>query len=570
MRQVVGISQKIRRAWVDATLDRLVQTTDESELRTYLDKYLKDDLPGKESRAKAIGIVLRIWSGIPRERVALRDAAVALLPRISGQERIWLHWGMTALAYPFFRDTAEVIGRLLALQDDFTTAQVQGRMLTTWGDRQTNTEAVQKLITSLLDWEVLRSTKQKGHFLLARKMTASVPDLQLWLLEALLGASAAEEIEAQHLLRLPESFPFTLSVRIAELRKCDRFNIHRQGLDRDMVSLRKVKLEQPTTPSRKTKKAMAAELDQPSLFDKQAEATIAGEEPSHIEETIEKDSPRTAFKQDAPRSKNLTDLPEVQKLLHHADRLIEASEEQLKAVTTTQGKVSEVGYQVLAHVALLHVRELLAASGMLLRGGFARPAMNLWRSIFESLVTLIYVDKKRDDRVSLFWGHSPVQRKRLLDGLLKHKRLDPKFAARRTAAEIERIEKDYAAVKDRYPRKTSWSGVQIAEMAEEVGAGDLYRFEYGYLCDEVHCGALALSTRYTEGETGAIALKVDEQPYLAVPTFHRAIEWTFQVALIHAALFSEEQWKTMSQLKVSFDADFGKAALEPAATSTPG
>ncbi len=94
----------------------------------------------------------------------MRDRAVALLPRISGQERIWLHWGMTALAYPFFRDTAEVVGRLLALQDDFTTAQVQGRMLTTWGDRATSKEAAQKLITTLVDWEVLRSTKTQGPF----------------------------------------------------------------------------------------------------------------------------------------------------------------------------------------------------------------------------------------------------------------------------------------------------------------------------------------------------------------------------------------------------------------------
>ncbi len=44
---------------------------------------------------------------------------------------------MAALAYPFFRDLAEVVGRLLALQDDFTTLQVQARMLTAWGDRTT-------------------------------------------------------------------------------------------------------------------------------------------------------------------------------------------------------------------------------------------------------------------------------------------------------------------------------------------------------------------------------------------------------------------------------------------------
>ncbi len=266
MRKVVGIDRKIKRAWLDAVLDRLAQTTDEAELRAFLDQHLKEELPGKESRAKTAGIILRIWSGIPTERVALRDRAVALLPRISGQERIWLHWGMTALAYPFFRDTAEVVGRLLALQDDFTTAQVQGRMLTTWGDRATSKEAAQKLITTLVDWEVLRSTKTKGHFLLARKMTASIPDLQLWLLEALLGASAADEIEAQQLLRLPESFPFTLSVGVADLRRHEGFNIHRQGLDMDMVALRKVKVEPPPKPSEEAEEGEAVQAGSGRAF----------------------------------------------------------------------------------------------------------------------------------------------------------------------------------------------------------------------------------------------------------------------------------------------------------------
>jgi hypothetical protein len=273
MRKIVGISQKIKRAWLDAVLDRLVKTTAEAEPRTFLDKHLKEELPGTESRAKSAGIILRIWSGIPPERVALRDRAVALLPRITGQERIWLHWGMTALAYPFFRDTAEVVGRLLALQDDFTTAQVQGRMLTTWGDRATSKEAAQKLITTLVDWEVLRSTKTKGHFLLARKMTASIPDLQLWLLEALLGASAADEIEAQQLLRLPESFPFTISVGVADLRRHEGFNIHRQGLDMDMVALKKVKVE-PPKPAKKPRKEKTPKPDLGGLFDMEDEDAV--------------------------------------------------------------------------------------------------------------------------------------------------------------------------------------------------------------------------------------------------------------------------------------------------------
>lgn len=271
MRKVVGIDRKIKREWLDKLLDRLVTTKDEAELRAFLDRTLREELPGKESRAKSVGIALRIWSGVPKERMSLRDRALALLAKISGQERIWLHWGMTALAYPFFRDTAEVVGRLLALQDDFTTAQVQARLVTAWGDRATSKQAAQKLLTTLVDWEVLRATKTKGQFLLARKMTTDVPELQLWLLEALLGASAANEVEAQQLLRLPESFPFTLSVGVADVRKHEGFNIHRQGLDMDMVALRKVRAEQPEKPARKPGKAKArkAAAAQPDLFDRQ-------------------------------------------------------------------------------------------------------------------------------------------------------------------------------------------------------------------------------------------------------------------------------------------------------------
>ena len=282
MRNTVGISQRLKRAWLDAVLDRLVQTRDEKELRAFVDQRLRDELPGKEARAKAAGILLRIWYGGDAKHLNLRDRAVALLPRISGQERIWLHWGVSSLTYPFFRDLAEVIGRMLTLQDDFTTAQVQARMKTAWGDRATSREAVQKLITGMVDWEVLRATKTKGHFLLARKMTTAVPDLQLWLLEAMLSASASEEIEAHQLLRLPECFPFSFTVTVGDLRKHAGFDIHRQGLDMDMVAVRHRRAEprQSQPGKEKQPKAKTASVDQPTFFDVPIPETAAAPNPA--------------------------------------------------------------------------------------------------------------------------------------------------------------------------------------------------------------------------------------------------------------------------------------------------
>ena len=258
MRNVIGVDRKIRRAWLDALLDRLVDEPDTRQLRNFLEGLLRKELAGKESRAKTIGILLRIWATVPERLQSLQSRAIDMLPEISGQDRIWLHWGMMILAYPFFRDNAESIGRLLALQDDFTTAQVQGRIVQTWGDRTTTKKAANSVLGSMVEWEVLRAADKKGHFLLAKKIPPASKKLQLWLLEAHLIAASADEIEAQQLLRLPESYPFTFNVGVADLRKHPGFVVHRQGLDMEMVA---VHVSRPQPTSTKEKPA------QPTLFD---------------------------------------------------------------------------------------------------------------------------------------------------------------------------------------------------------------------------------------------------------------------------------------------------------------
>jgi hypothetical protein len=54
---------------------------------------------------------------------------------------------------------------------------------------------------------------------------------------------------------------------MADLRRHEGFNIHRQGLDMDMVALRKVKLERQPKPAKKAKKEKAPKSAQASLFD---------------------------------------------------------------------------------------------------------------------------------------------------------------------------------------------------------------------------------------------------------------------------------------------------------------
>ena len=59
---------------------------------------------------------------------------------------------------------------------------------------------------------------------------------------------------AKALVFLNEEFDDVMNVGVADLRRNEAFNIHRQGLDVDMVALRKVKLEPLPKSKTKTKK----------------------------------------------------------------------------------------------------------------------------------------------------------------------------------------------------------------------------------------------------------------------------------------------------------------------------
>jgi hypothetical protein len=76
----VGLSHRLKRAWLDDVLDRLAQTMDENELRAFVDQRLREELPGKDARAKATGIILRIWSGVDPKHVGSGSAAPNFRP----------------------------------------------------------------------------------------------------------------------------------------------------------------------------------------------------------------------------------------------------------------------------------------------------------------------------------------------------------------------------------------------------------------------------------------------------------------------------------------------------------
>lgn len=235
----IGFRRNIYREWMDAAAAFCTETDDASDLRARLDPIVAVQVPSRANRRMALDILINIWVKSGVSHPALRGEAVALY---AGSEkpadRLWLHYGMASLAYPFFRLGAITIGQLSRHTEVITAKEVKARMVAEMGQLGALENAADRILFTLRNWGILAETDRRYAYRpLRRSLGASSPALEEWMLAAALTAHPAEELPFEDLVRLPELFPFRFAIGVDQLRRSRRFGVHRQGAGWDMVSV---------------------------------------------------------------------------------------------------------------------------------------------------------------------------------------------------------------------------------------------------------------------------------------------------------------------------------------------
>jgi hypothetical protein len=230
----LGFDRRIRLDWLDATAGLMLRNPDPAAVRAGLHQSLAEAIPGTEARVKTITLLSRMWVSPPLAP-HLRDEALRLMPTLLPADRLWLHWGLSLLAFPFFRDVAATVGRLIQIQGTCTVGQVTDRMISVWGERSTLVRATQRALRSLVAWEVLAEQAARGSFAACPVRTTEPTALQVWLLDAALRAHQNEGVALAELLQLPELFPFNVTLTRYDLARLDRFELLVQGSGVDLV-----------------------------------------------------------------------------------------------------------------------------------------------------------------------------------------------------------------------------------------------------------------------------------------------------------------------------------------------
>ena len=240
----VGVSQRLRMEWLEATANLILAGNGVADIRDALNDMLAGKLSVgsggvRGSRQKTITILTKIWRNVPPGLEPLRDDGLKMLPALDLNHRHAIHWGMTLTVYPFWGMVAAHTGRLLRLQGTAGAAQVQRRVREQHGERQTVSRAVARVLRSFIDWGVLADADAKGIYAQGKQRELGDARVAAWLAEAILR-SPPHVGGSANLLRHPGLFPYRLPHLAASqvaARSC-RLEVLRQGLNEEVLMLR--------------------------------------------------------------------------------------------------------------------------------------------------------------------------------------------------------------------------------------------------------------------------------------------------------------------------------------------
>ena len=232
----IGFLHYIRSEWLDATVSYYTKSQDLDIIKAKLDKIIEYETKSEEVKRKTIDVLTRTWIRVPKNIEVYRQNGIELFQKVEPSEYIILHWGMLLIAFPFFRDICEIIGKLNQLYGKITTGQIHQRMIEKWGKRSSMVRATDRVLQSMIQWEIIEKTDNE--LVLKNQLKISNIDLCMWIIEALLRSEHTNAMEYDRLVLLPTIFPFSIDVPFYYVKKSNRFHYSMQGINIGVLSLR--------------------------------------------------------------------------------------------------------------------------------------------------------------------------------------------------------------------------------------------------------------------------------------------------------------------------------------------
>jgi hypothetical protein len=240
----IGFSRELRLKWLEDTANLVLAGNDRNAIYMALDEVLQDKVAvgsnaKGNAREKTINMLIRIWRNVPLELESLRNRGLRLLEQSPVDQHVVVHFGMSIAIYPFLRVVCKNIGRLLRLQGNATTAQIQRRVFEQYGEREIVRRSAYGVTWSLVDWGLLAKGSGLGVYVPCEEQVISDLQLAFWLMEAMLHSTPSGKSSLAGILDSPALFPFKLGwIPCNLIAESEHMEVVRDGSRNELIMLK--------------------------------------------------------------------------------------------------------------------------------------------------------------------------------------------------------------------------------------------------------------------------------------------------------------------------------------------
>ena len=206
MARTIGLSQKLRLAWLNKAVELLNEELSEKDYRDKLTEYLSYEIESPTILRKTCRNLMLVWFNHEIDSVSrLRPNAVALIKKYPEYAPV-IHWCMLMLTFPVFHDLCHIMGRMLEFSDTITLRQLKQKLYDDWGERQTLHYSTSKIICTMKDLNAVEVTKPGNYHVLIRSI--SEDDVTRFMLKSAMLSGNTDYYKINELASLEVLFPY--------------------------------------------------------------------------------------------------------------------------------------------------------------------------------------------------------------------------------------------------------------------------------------------------------------------------------------------------------------------------
>lgn len=219
----VGFDQKIQFQHLDFLANAL-GTSKPIKLYEVLDDKLLGIIKGTMSRKHVITILMKIWVGVEAEAEFIRDSILKEYPYLSSDEKRCVHYCLTCIAYPFYREQMNYLGKYLKMADTVKSKMLVSQMKSLYGDRRRVEVASSAVFSSSKDWGIITMDKPGVYSAIEKNLIVTDKLVKNLLIEVLMEHLSTNTVSVEMVNASALFFAFDYHITVGDI-DTNRFTI---------------------------------------------------------------------------------------------------------------------------------------------------------------------------------------------------------------------------------------------------------------------------------------------------------------------------------------------------------